>query len=253
MKNLIEKIEYNKSVKQKRAGFTMIEVLVVLAILSVLFVVLLVTIGSPVNRAKDARTKKELFALKVAFEEYYNDNYCYPPADWFDDAADCNSDQFAPYIDRIKCDHMTQLPYHLEYDASTCDWFKVYANLYFPDEELCNRYGTGLGDYNYGVSATNTEVALNCDSLLPSPPAATPSPSPGASPSPSPSPEGDYYCQAIDNCTWYNKDVWTCTPNYTTSNCDTECSWRTGACVLDWALVKVWCLIPNQTNLKSLT
>jgi len=211
----------------------MIELLVVLAIIAVLIVVLLISIGSPANRAKDARSKKHLFELKVAFEEYYNDNYCYPPPTWFDDAADCNSDQFAPYIDRIECDPKTNLPYEIEYDGGGCDWFKVYTNLYYPDEELCSKYGGGSGDYNYGVSATNTEVTLNCGTSPSPTPSGSPIPTPSPSPSPSPSPEGDYYCQAIDNCAFYDNVVWTCTPNYTTANCDTECSWRTGACVLD--------------------
>ncbi|MBU0576825.1 type II secretion system GspH family protein [Patescibacteria group bacterium] len=222
------------------SGLTMIEILVVLAIIGVLILIFLMALGSPINRAKDARSKKHLFDLKVAFEEYYNDNYCYPPAEWFDTTDDCESEQFSPYINRIKCDPKTNLPYFIEYDATGCEWFKVYTNLYYPDEELCNRYGTGLGDFNYGVSATNTQVAVNCavaspsPSASPSPPgSASPSPSPSASPSPSPSPEGDYYCQAIGNCTWYNATTWTCTPNYTTTNCNGECAWRTSACILD--------------------
>jgi len=227
----------------------MIELLVVLAIIAVLILILLMTFGSPLSRAKDARTKKNIHQLKIAFEEYYNDNYCYPPAEWFDAVDDCNSDQFSPYINRIKCDPKTNLPYFIEYDDTGCDWFKIYTNLYYAEEQLCTRYGGEIEGFNFGTSATNTEIALYCPSFVspqpspsssPSPtPSPTPTPTPTPSPSPSPTPsqplpgEGDYYCQAIDNCTWYDNTTWTCTPNYTTSNCDTECSWRTGACVHD--------------------
>jgi prepilin-type N-terminal cleavage/methylation domain-containing protein len=231
--------------KQKQAGWTMIELLTVLAIVGILILIFSKSLGSPANKAKDARTKKNIFELNVAFEEYYNDNYCYPPSTWFDEADDCGSDQFSPYIDEIKCDPLTELPYHLEYDASGCDWYKIYTSLYFADEELCSKYDTGSGDYNYGISSSNIDVDLNCSIADPSSPVPSPSPSPGASPSPSvtpspspsPSPsagpEGDYYCQSIGNCTWYNNVSWTCTPNYFTADCSGECAVRTGSCVLD--------------------
>lgn len=214
----------------------MIEVLVALAILAVLILIILLFLPSPVNRAKDARTKKDIHQLQVAFEDYYTDNHCYPPAEWFDNADDCGSSQFAPYINKIKCDPKTNLPYQIEYDETSCGWYRIYTDLYFPDEELCRRYSHAGGEFNYGVAASNTDLVINCElEATPTPSdSTTPSPSPGASPTPSPTPnEGSFYCQEIDNCTWYDNTTWTCSPNYFTASCDGECGDQTGSCVQD--------------------
>lgn len=232
-----------KRLNKLQFGFSLTELLVAIAIAAVLFILLALSIRKPLEKAQDARAVKEMRRLKVAFEEYYNDNYCYPPASWFDGPEDCNSTQFRPYLDQIQCDRKTGLPYEIEYDATTCDWFKIYTNLHYRDDALCA--ASGNSSYNYGLSSDNVAVTIDCDALdaTPSPspapsssPVSSPSPTPTPTPSPSPSPspgEGDHYCQAIGDCQFYNNTVWTCTPNYFTTNCDGECSFRTGSCILD--------------------
>ena len=191
-----------------QSGFSMIELLVTLTLLGILFVILLLVFQTPIARAKDARAKRHLNDLKVAFEEYYNDNYCYPPTTWFDEIDDCGSDQFAPYIDRIECDPSSNLPYYVELDGTGCDWFRIYTNLEIPDEELYVYDGSGIDGYNYGISSSNTWIKVN------------------------PEPEEQlYYCQAIDNCSSYNSLLWDCTPNYSDENCSGACASHTGSCV----------------------
>jgi prepilin-type N-terminal cleavage/methylation domain-containing protein len=224
--------------RKKSAGFSLIELLVVLAIVAVLIIALLMYFNSPLHRAQDSRSKKDLFDLRVAFNEYYNDNYCYPPAEWFNDASDCGSDQFAPYINEIKCDPQTNLPYVVEYDGTGCEWFKIYTDLHYQDDDVCEKFDTGSGTYNYGVSSDNTTVNLNCDDTPGGSTEPSPSSSPGTTPSPDTSPtpdpnEGSYYCRNIDDCVFYNKMTWTCTPNYMSSDCDGACTGSTGACTLD--------------------
>ena len=54
----------------------MIELLVVVAILAILMVVAMMGWRTQTVKAKDAKRKDDLYRLKVAFEDYYNDNEC---------------------------------------------------------------------------------------------------------------------------------------------------------------------------------
>jgi prepilin-type N-terminal cleavage/methylation domain-containing protein len=70
----------NKDLRFKNSGFTLVEVLIVIAILIIL-ITILVGIIDPialVNRANDSRRKKDLSKIKIAFEEYLNDKGRYP-------------------------------------------------------------------------------------------------------------------------------------------------------------------------------
>ena len=225
-----------------RRGFSLTELLVVVAILAILSVFLFNAIGNKRGLADDAKAKGDLDRLKISFEEYYNDHNCYPPAAWFDEADDCNSGNLKPYLNNIPCDKRTGLPYVLETDDTTCKTFKFYTFLKFPEADervvaLCdNVSGSTLG--NYGVSSTNTNVTIMCQSGSPTPTpstSVTPTPTPSISPTPTPSaaPEGSYYCSSINVCTGYNNAVWTCDPDYFTSNCDGACATTTGSCIHD--------------------
>lgn len=231
-----------------RRGFTLTELLVVIAIIALLAVVLFNSLINQRNAADDAKSKADLSRLKIAFEDYYNDHNCYPPAAWFDSVDDCGSSNLKPYLNEIPCDKNTGLPYALEKDATTCNWFKLYATLKSPDRDaqvlaMCDEYnGSMLG--NYGVSSTNTDVKIVCHpklfspipSITPTPSpiiTPTPSPSPTPTPTPTPTPEGSYYCPSIGHCQFYNNVNWTCTPNYSSSNCDGACAYSTGACIHD--------------------
>lgn len=183
------------------------------------------------SRAEDAKIKDDLHLLRIAFEEYYNDNNCYPPAEWFDGAEDCGSANFAPYMREIPCNPKTALPYNLEYDSTTCGWFKMYANLQSADTDpdvqaLCVYDGSGNSEYNYCTASTNTTCTINCPT-----PSGSPTPTPSGSPAPSDPSSSYYYCQGTDNCTVYNSLLETCTPSYTNDpNCGWNCSTEIGNC-----------------------
>lgn len=63
---------------KKQRGFTLIELLVVIAIIGILASVVLASLGSARDKAKDAARKAEIKQLKTAIEMYYLNNGSYP-------------------------------------------------------------------------------------------------------------------------------------------------------------------------------
>lgn len=206
-----------------KKAFTLIEILVVTAIVSILSVTLVYSFLHQRDKAINARIKSDLSHLQIAFENYYNDNNCYPPTSYFDDASDCGSNALAPYLPTIPCSPRSSLPYVLEKDGTGCVWYKLYGTLIDPasDSQALTQYsltGSTLG--NYGVSSSNTHVSV----YFPT------SASSSSSPSSSSIPGGYYWCSTNNNCTSYDPNQWSCTPSYPNPNCGTGCV-TSGFCV----------------------
>lgn len=203
-----------------KGGFTLIEVLIVVSIIGILAVALTISLTHQRQKASNARVKTDLARLKIAFEDYYGDHNCYPPAEWFDTADDCGGNALSPYLAAIPCDRQTAMPYKLEKDSACGTWFKLYGELVDPatDPQAMDQYspaGSSLG--SYGVSSSNTTVSVNF---------ATPTPTPTSSSTPT----NYYYCSAINNCSSYNNDLWSCTPNFPDDpNCGSGCA-TVGSC-----------------------
>ena len=71
---------YNKNMKQKssRKGFTLIEMLIVIAIIGILSSIVLVGLGPIQRRGRDARRQADLRQVQNALELYYNKCGYYP-------------------------------------------------------------------------------------------------------------------------------------------------------------------------------
>lgn len=212
----------------KKKGFTIIEVLIVVSILALLMMALLLSVKNQRQKAEDARIKSDLDRLKIAFEDYYNDNNCYPPTAWFDTADDCGSNLLQPYLNAIPCDPKSDLPYPLEHVGNQCSGFRLYGSLEnYADPsvaDLCvGSGGSTLG--NYGVSSSNTTVGIDCTGL--------PIPSSGGSPTPNPSslyPPGRYACESLDpvnGCNDYgsqaNAEAAGCPATFADGMCNNVC------------------------------
>jgi len=63
-----------------KKGFTLIELLVVIAIIGILSSVVLASLNSAREKARDARRVSDMGQLSLALEMYYNDNTAYPVA-----------------------------------------------------------------------------------------------------------------------------------------------------------------------------
>jgi len=162
----------NKLVK----GVTLIELILVVTVLAILVVAMTGAINpiALIGRANDSRRKKDLGRIKVSFEDYYNDKYCYPPQDVINELmnqANCGKNIFAPWMNSWPCDPVTKQPYYIViYQSSdNCPkWFKVYANLEnkndndipdgwyeHPGSFLFADGNLSVDDTNYGISSTN--------------------------------------------------------------------------------------------------
>ena len=92
----------------KRRGFTLIELVVVVAILALLLIITMMSWKNQLNKARDAQRKDDLQRISIAFEEYFSDFGCYPPENILDN---CGGGELKPYLDKIPCDPVTDKPY----------------------------------------------------------------------------------------------------------------------------------------------
>jgi len=201
----------NKKTLNLKTGFTLIEIMIVVAIIGLLSTLFLTNWKKQHNRTEDALIKSDLNRLQVAFEDYYTDNNCYPPQTWFDGAEDCNSNHLTQYLSKIPCHPKTHLPYVLEKDSTGCSWFKLFGNL--TDTNDSDSFTTIYHNnsesiiYNYAVASSNISLT-------------TPD-----------SNNTYYYCQEINNCTSYDPTLFSCSPSYTNDpNCGESSCPTTSTC-----------------------
>lgn len=150
----------------RQAGFTLIELLIVLVVLAVLMIAAIGVLNPTalVNKGYDAQRKKDLKNIKVAFEDYFNDNGSYPQdVKTWNKQFNCNSRTvFAPYLTSWPCDP-SGIPYIIIVDK--VNEFRILTNLENKkDLEIPENWytrtdifveGYTKDQFNYGVSSSN--------------------------------------------------------------------------------------------------
>ena len=169
--------------KNKKLGFTLVELLVVMAILGILTVITLGNFRTSQIKARDAQRKSDLGQIANALEAYYNDHAGYPGADssgkilacgcegtggddpcnWNEDSGQrefCDENNTV-YMTKIPGDPINDPPY---YYRSNGTFFQIYAileNNNDPDlfDDPIN-LGSPPEEYNFGVASTNCKPEI---------------------------------------------------------------------------------------------
>lgn len=211
--------------QRRGAGFTLVELLVVISIIILLLLLIFINWRVQIDRGYDAVRKKNLADIKRSFEEYYNDHNCYPPATIL---SNCQGPELQPYLQAIPCDPTSKLPYKyipLD-DNNLCLGYRLFASLRDTADADIARQGcsgvTGCGfgaGFNYGISsgAPVAQSGFN--------PGWTPTPTPPAQP-------GDYACDPNGICNSYSDPVASgCPITYQATNCNNACGVPANRCL----------------------
>ncbi|MFA6407957.1 MAG: type II secretion system protein [Candidatus Paceibacterota bacterium] len=136
----------------KQRGFTLIELLVVISIIGLLSSIVLASLNTAREKARDAKRQEDLHSIQVALELYYITHGAYPP---FRPSSSCGG-------------------YRTDWATSKCtepNWLSTdqdFLNFIKPQRDPTNTIVEGYGDtpwwsaltYTYGVSSDRQKYDL---------------------------------------------------------------------------------------------
>jgi len=128
----------------RRSGFTIVEIAVVISIVAILTTLIVVVFNQTQLDARDDRRTADITALKRALVQYYNDNGEYPGCT--NPGFGCPISDIAPALQRYMVDVPLKDPKGTDY-------------LYSPGTSP-NQYGLLL---NYEQPGTSCKTGLNMD------------------------------------------------------------------------------------------
>jgi len=170
------KMNKRQKTKNKKLGFTLVELLVVMAILGILAVVTLGNFRTSQIKARDAQRKSDLRQISNALEAYYNDYAGYPDSDssGMIKACSCGDGDLActwndpgqrEFCDENNTVYMSMVPGDPLSDPSHSYCYYSEGNLYRlyailenendPEATLDVPCGV-ISNYNFGISSANT-------------------------------------------------------------------------------------------------
>lgn len=177
----------------KRKGFTLIEILIVIAIMGVLATLLMGSYVPTLKKGRDTRRKSDLNSISKALELYYNDNESYPLASANNKIAGCENGttecEWGEIWETTGSNgviYMPQIPKDPKgnsyfYDSDDGTYFQLYAKLENQDDPQINRdtsnpddpknqsySGTDCGGVmcDYGVSSSNQTLIYDSHDLV---------------------------------------------------------------------------------------
>lgn len=200
--------------KSRKNGFTLAELLIVIAIIALLIVASLMNVGGQRARTNDVKRKTDLYKLKNAIEEYNNDHDAFPG----EGVVVCGGAGLAPYLAEIPCDPKNpsaKISYGYFPSAATggyrvCATLEDTSDTAIADAGCGGPEGCGVGGgYNYCLASGTTASAVGTSDQvaggeIPTP---TPTPTPGGTlptPTPTPTITNHIVCTLGGACNWYD-------------------------------------------------
>ncbi len=135
----------NKMKVKQQKGLSLIEILLVVAILMLVMLAIFKVFNVDINRTKDAERKSDLRDIKLAFEDYYNDNQTYPPETFL---ADCDGPSLMPYLKKVPCDPVTGEPYlYIPFpgNGDNSQGYRVLSILQDTSDPIVAKLGCSMG------------------------------------------------------------------------------------------------------------
>jgi prepilin-type N-terminal cleavage/methylation domain-containing protein len=163
--------------KNLKLGFTLVELLVVMAILGILTVITLGNFRTSQIKARDAQRKSDLRQIANALEAYFNDRAGYPEAsggkikacgcgngeltcDW---DTETNNREFCDknntvYMSKVPGDPLSDPEHGYCYESDE-SYYRIYAILENSNDPEAKLDVTCVSrDYNFGVSSPNVPL-----------------------------------------------------------------------------------------------
>ncbi|MFI5265216.1 MAG: type II secretion system protein [Candidatus Levyibacteriota bacterium] len=132
---LIE-LTFFRSKKERSIGFTLIELIVVIAVIGILGVVL-ITILNPaaqIRKSRDSVRKTALKQIQSALEQYFNDTGGYPTTSCFSGTAGCWTVGAGSFLGASAATYMPSLPQDPIQSGADCTTSSSYGYYYYtPD------------------------------------------------------------------------------------------------------------------------
>jgi general secretion pathway protein G len=161
--------EMSQDFYESRSGFTLVELLVVMAILGILATVSLANFRTSQQKARDAQRKADLRQIANALEAYMNDHGGYPTEEsgkikacgcgtlacgWGADPREFCDSNNTVYMKEIPDDPAGSPHYCYKSGGS---WFQLYAKLENANDPEAKLSVSCSGTtYNFGISSPNT-------------------------------------------------------------------------------------------------
>jgi prepilin-type N-terminal cleavage/methylation domain-containing protein len=191
--------------KKFQQGFTLIEILIVVAIIILLSVAALLNIMGQMAHATDIKRKADLYTLSKSFEDYFNDHSAFPDQSV---VANCGG-AFAPYITTIPCDPVSKD--HYGYFPSVNGGYRICAKLTDKTDPAiaaagcsgpagCGLGGPTLGGvYNYCLASGVTASAVGTVDEISGGGGGGPTSTPTPTPTPTIGPANLYACTPYED------------------------------------------------------
>jgi prepilin-type N-terminal cleavage/methylation domain-containing protein len=146
----------------KNAGFTLIELMVVIAIIGILASTVLANLSDAQKSARDAIRLQDMKALHIAFERYFNDNGVYPNQIISGVPVSGQIIGVGNTIDEVIRPYLDPVPIDPRHDAGTGEvpaagsvYFYSYDPFHWKSLTDCGGTLPADAEYSYGVFGFN--------------------------------------------------------------------------------------------------